>query len=161
MRLSRPPLPTANAVRIGLCAAACAGAICLLAATFATVIQIRVGAATRVAGHDTQLSGWDRHGAALAVIAAFAAAMAVGSWRGLRAAMVALAALGVAAVLIAVIGDAPHLHETGFIGEVYEDARAGAGAGFYLETLGGALLVAAGGLLLALAGATDRAPART
>jgi hypothetical protein len=39
---------------------------------------------------------------------------------------------------------------TGFIGQVYEDAAAGPKGGFYLETLGAVLLLASGGLMLAL-----------
>ena len=108
---------SANALRLGLAATAFAGVICLLLATFSTIIEIRVGTTTKVPGHDTHLSGWDRHGPAL--------------------------------VLIAVIGDVPDLNETGFIGEVYEDAAAGPKLGFYLETLGAVLLLAAGGLMLA------------
>jgi hypothetical protein len=85
----------------------------------------------------------------------FAAAMVAGALRGALPAMVALAVLGLVALLIAVIGDVPDLNETGFIGEVYEDAAAGPQAGFYLETLGGVLLLAGGGLL-AVAGDPQR-----
>jgi hypothetical protein len=160
----RPSLPSANALRLALAATACAGMICLLLATFATVIEIKVGTTTRVADQDTHLSGWDRHGPALLVIAAFAAAMLAGALRGARPAMAALAVLGVVALLIAVVGDVPDLNETGFIGQVYEDAAAGPKSGFYLETLGAVLLLASGGLMLALAGAgaatADRGSAR-
>jgi hypothetical protein len=146
----RPSLPSAKALRLGLAAAAAAGVICLLLATFTTVIQITVGTTTKVPDHDTHLSGWDRHGPALALIALFAAVMVVGALRGARPAMAALAALGLVALLIAVIGDVPDLDKTGFIGEVYEDASAGPEVGFYLETLGGILLLAAGGIMVAL-----------
>ena len=50
------------------------------------------------------------------------------------------------------------LDETGFIGQVYEDAAAGPKAGFYLETLGAILLLASGGLMLALPAAGAPAP---
>jgi hypothetical protein len=132
---------------------ACAGAICLLLATFATIIEIKVGTTTKVPDHDTHLSGWDRHGPALALIAVFALLMVAGALRGARPAMIALVVLGLAALLIAVVGDVPDLNETGFIGEVYEDAAAGPKAGFYLETLGAVLLLAGGGLMLVLSGA--------
>ena len=56
--------------------------ICLLLATFATVIEIKVGTTTKVPDHDTHLSGWDRHGPALLIIALFAAAMIAGAMRG-------------------------------------------------------------------------------
>jgi len=150
--------PRANALRFALLAAAAAGVICLLLATFATVIEIKVGTTTKVPDHDTHLSGWDRHGPALLVIAAFAAAMAVGAARGARPAMGALAVLGLVALLIAIVGDVPDLDETGFIGQVYEDAAAGAKAGFYLETLGGVLLLVSGVLMLAVPSAAS-APA--
>jgi hypothetical protein len=72
--------------------------------------------------------------------------------------MGALAVLGLAALLIAVVGDVPDLNETGFIGQVYEDAAAGPKGGFYLETLGAILLLASGGLMLALPAASAPAP---
>ena len=147
----RPATTSVRPLRIGLCAAASAGVVCLVLATFTTVIEIKVGTTTRLPGRDTHLSGWDRHGPALLIVAAFSAAMVAGALRGARPAAIALAVLGLVALGIALIGDVPNLNETGFIGEVYEDAAAGPSAGFYLETLGGALLLA-GGALLALAG---------
>ena len=136
-----------RALRIGLSTAVAAGVVCLVLATFTTVIEIKVGTTSRVPGRDTHLSGWDRHGPALLIIAAFAAAMLAGALRGARPAMIALAVLGLVTLGIAIIGDVPDLNETGFIGEVYEDAAAGPSAGFYLETLGGVLLLAGGGLM--------------
>jgi hypothetical protein len=149
--------PATGAVRAGLIGAAVAGALCLTAATFATVIEIRVGATTRLAGQDTLLSGWDRHGPALLLLGAFALVLVVVALRGSRAAWLALAVVGLVAVLIALLGDVPDLHATGFIGEVYDDAAAGPGIGFYLETLGGVLLLVAGGLMFALGGPERRA----
>ena len=70
MAPSLPSLPSAKALRFALLAAAAAGVICLLLATFATVIEITVGTTTKVPDHDTHLSGWDRHGPALLIIAA-------------------------------------------------------------------------------------------
>jgi hypothetical protein len=72
--------------------------------------------------------------------------------------MAALAALGLVALLIALVGDVPDLDETGFIGQVYEDAAAGAKAGFYLETLGAVLLLVSGGLMFALPATSAPAP---
>ncbi len=148
-----PSPSSAKRLRAGLAGAAGAGAICLLLATLTTVIEIKVGTTTRVPDHDTHRSGWDRHGPALLVIALFAAAMVVGALRGAGPAMAALAVLGLAALLIAVVGDVPDLNETGFVGEVYENAAAGPEAGFYLETLGGILLLGAGGVMFLLTGA--------
>jgi hypothetical protein len=164
MAPSLPSLPSANALRFALLAAAAVGVICLLLATFATVIEIKVGTTTKVPDHDTHLSGWDRHGPALVLIAVFAAAMIVGALRGARPAMAALAVLGLVALLIALVGDVPDLDETGFIGQVYEDAAAGPKGGFYLETLGAVLLLVSGVLMLALPGpgaaTADRRSAR-
>jgi hypothetical protein len=165
-RFRRPTL-SANGLRFGLAAIALAGAICLLLATFSNIIEIKVGTTTKVPDQDTHLSGWDRHGPALVIIAIFAVLMVAGALRGARPAMIALTALGAVALLIAVVGDVPDLNKTGFIGEVYEDAAAGPKAGFYLETLGAVLLLAGGGLMLVLTGAgaatADRrsAPAET
>src|SRR5262245_18489081 len=153
MAPSRPGLTSPKALRLGLASAAAIGVACLVLATFATVIEVKVGTTTRVPDHDTHLSGWDRHGPALLIIALFAAAMIVGAVRGARPAMAALAVLGLAALLIAILGDVPDLHATGFIGDVYEDAVAGPKAGFYLETLGAVLLLASGVLMFVLAGA--------
>jgi hypothetical protein len=150
MAASSPSISRAKAVRAGLAAVALTGVICLLLATFTTVIEIRVGTTTRVLDRDTHLSGWDRHGPALVVIALFAAVMVVGALRGARPAMVALVVLGLVALLIAIVGDVPDLDETGFIGQVYENAAAGPSAGFYLETLGALLLLGAGGIMLGL-----------
>ena len=147
MAALRSSTTSVRALRIGLSAAAAAGVVCLVLATFTTVIEIKVGTTTRLPGRDTHLSGWDRHGPALLIVAAFGAAMVAGALRGARPAMIALAVLGLVALGIAVIGDVPDLNETGFIGEVYEDAAAGPSAGFYLETLGGALLLASGAIL--------------
>ena len=147
MASPRPTTTSVRPLRIGLCAAASAGVVCLVLATFTTVIEIKVGTTTRLPGRDTHLSGWDRHGPALLIVAAFGAAMVAGALRGARPAAIALAVLGLVALGIAVIGDVPDLNETGFIGEVYEDAAAGPSAGFYLETLGGVLLLASGAVL--------------
>ncbi|MDQ4041806.1 MAG: hypothetical protein M3141_08655 [Actinomycetota bacterium] len=128
-----------------------AGAALLVAATFATIIEIEVVTTREVAANvDTQLSGEERHGVALIVIAAAAVLMLLGALRGAKPAMLALAALGITALIITVGGDAPDLDDTGLIGELYDSASAGPGTGFYLETLGAALLLVAGGGLLVL-----------
>jgi hypothetical protein len=158
-RFSRP-ISSTNGLRFALAAIGLAGAICLLLATFSNIIEIRVGTTTKVPDHDTHLSGWDRHGPALLIIAIFAVLMVAGALRGARPAMVALTALGVVALLIAVVGDVPDLNKTGFIGEVYEDAAAGPKSGFYLETLGAVLLLVSGGLMLVLSGSGRSAPER-
>jgi hypothetical protein len=141
---------TTRVVRIALVIAAVGGALCLLIATFSTVIEITVGTTSTIADRDTQLSGYDRHSVSLVLIALFALVMTVGAWRGARPAMAALVVAGIAVLLIALIGDLPDVHKTGVIGELYDNARANPKAGYYLETLGGALLLLAGGGLLLL-----------
>ena len=150
---------TIRAFRIALAIAALAGAICLLAATFSTVIEITVGTTSKIADRDTELSGYDRHSVALIVIALFALVMTAGALRGARPAMVALAVAGVVVLLIALIGDLPDVHKTGVVGELYDNARANPKIGYYLETLGGALLLLAGGGLLLLGGGGPAAAA--
>lgn len=136
-----------------LALAGLAGAVLLVLATSATVIQIKVlTTPVTASGLDTKLSGSNRHGAALIVIAVFAAVMLFGALRGAKPAMLAMAAAGLLALGIAIISDARHIHDTGQVGQLYEQASAGAGPGFRYETLGGALLIVAGGGLLFLAG---------
>jgi hypothetical protein len=151
MPLSSPAIRRAKGLRGGLLVAALAGAGALVAATLTTVIRITVGTTTRLASLDTELSGWDRHGPALLVVAGFALLMLVGAFRGARPAMVALAVCGLAALVIAVALDAPHLDDTGQVGQLYSDASAGPRVGFWLEMCGGALLAVAGGGLFLLA----------
>jgi amino acid transporter len=141
---------TVRALRIVLAIAAVAGAICLVVATFSTIIEITVGTTSKIADRDTQLSGWDRHSVSLVLIAAFALVMSAGALRGARPAMAAVAVAGIVVLLIALIGDLPDVHKTGVIGQLYDNATANPKIGYYLETLGGALLLVAGGGLLLL-----------
>jgi hypothetical protein len=146
-----PAMPRSGALGIGAGAAALLAAAALVGATSGTVIGITVGTTSRLANLDTALSGWDRHGPALLLIAAFALVMLVGALRGAPPAMVAVLVCGLAVLAIALVADVPHLDDTGQVGELYTDARAAPGAGFWLEVVGGALLVACGALLLAAA----------
>jgi hypothetical protein len=161
---SRSSLPSVRTLRGGFAIAALAGCVALVIATFTTVIQITVGTTARVAGADTSLSGWDRHGPALIVLALLAVWLLGMALRGAGAAMAGLAAAGVAALAIAMIWDRPHVHDTGSVGDLYAEATADPASGYYLETLGGALLLLAGGGLLVLGPApapgapTRRAP---
>ena len=74
---------------------------------------------------------------------------------GSRVALAGLFALGVATLLIALIGDLPDAHSSGLIGSSasgYVQATSSPSAGLYMETLGAVLLLAAGGVgLLMLA----------
>jgi hypothetical protein len=132
-----------------------AGSILCVVATFSPVIRIRVLTVDRAS-----YSGFDRHSVALIVLGAFALAMATGGLRGARPAMAALAACGLVVVLISIIGDLPHLNDAGVWpqADAFEDARARAGAGYYLETLAGILLLVSGVGMLLLARASAPAP---
>ena len=122
-------VPTTFALRSGLALAGLAGALLLLAATFATIIQITVGTSTKAVGADTSHSGWDRHGPALIVLALLAMWLLVLALRGSRAAMAGLAATGVAALAIAMIWDRPHVHDTGSVGRHLRRGPRGPGLG--------------------------------
>ena len=53
----RPSTASLRALRIGLSVVAAAGVVCLVLATFTTVIEIKVGTTTKIPDHDTHLSG--------------------------------------------------------------------------------------------------------
>jgi hypothetical protein len=148
----------AGGSRVALLTAGAAGVLLLVASTFLTVIQIEVGTVSELEGIETAFSGFDRHGAALVLLGVVAALMLLGAARGARPAMAATAAVGAVALLIAVATDLPDAGETGQVGRLYSDARARPGPGFYAETLGGALLLVAGGGLLITSGRPRRAP---
>lgn len=146
-------------LRMILGAAGVAGGVLLVLATGATIINISiggVGGATTAGGFDTALSGADRHGPALIVIAVFAMVVLVAAVQGIRVGMVAVAACGVLVLGIAILSDARSIDDTGQLRQLYSEAIAGAGDGFYLETLGGALLLISGGGLLVLSGGSAR-----
>ena len=144
-----------HGVRLGLFAAGLAGVAGLVLATFSTVIRITVGTTTRLANLDTELSGWDRHGPALLVVAGLALVMLVGAVRGARPAMAAVLVCGVVALLVVLAFDVPHLDDTGQVGRLYSDAAAGPRVGFWLELGGSALLCLSGAGFLVVARRAD------
>ncbi len=155
-RAQKGPQRGPGALGAGLAALGLAGAACLVAASFSTVIRLAVPASPGGApGAEAASSGLDRHGPALLLVAAFAALLLPAAARGVRAAMAALGVAGLLALGIAVTGDVPALDESGPLTVLGQEAEAGAGPGFYLETLGGVLLVLSGGGLLLLGGAPD------
>lgn len=80
-----------------------------------------------------------------------------------RAALVALALLGIVTLLIALLGDLPDTHSTGLIGSGaarYVESASTPSTGLYMETLGAVLLLLSGGVgLLLLAPARRRTAA--
>jgi hypothetical protein len=141
-RASRAGVPTLSPLVLGLLFAPVVGAVLLIVAEFSTTIEITVGAGRAVVD---RASGHERHGYSLLIIGLLVLPMALGAAAGRsRPAMVAIAVLGLAALLVALIGDAPDVHKTGVFGERFEDAQADPKSGYYLETLG-AVLVLIGG----------------
>jgi hypothetical protein len=146
-------------VRLVLAALGLAGAVLLLVASFATVIEITVGTTSKVIDADTAQSGWDRHGPALILLGLLALFLLFAGLRGARVALTGLIVVGVASLAIAWAWDRPHVHDTGSVGDVYADATADPGTGYYLETLGGALLLLVGGSLLVFGRTSVPSPA--
>jgi hypothetical protein len=143
-------------VRRAAAALAAAAVALLVIAELTTVFEVTVGSLEVVKRSAT---GGENHGYALLVIAAFAAAMTLPALRGARAPAAALAALGAAALVVALAVDLPDTRGSGQLPEAlaYEDAQAHPGTGFGLEIAGGALLAGAGALLL-VAGRAGRRP---
>jgi hypothetical protein len=83
---------------------------------------------------------------ALVPIALLAAGLGIGTFRsGNRPALLAIGVLGLVALLIALLGDLPDAHRTGYIGSFSTrvvNATSSPSAGLYLETLGAVLLIA-------------------
>ena len=114
-------------------------AAALVVAGFSAVIHIRVGGVVR----DSQ-TGLERHGAVLLLLALAGGGLALAALLGRRPAlMLGVVAVGAAVLVVALGSDLPDLDRTGFFGQRYETAKAGAGPGFWLE------LAAAAGFLFA------------
>jgi hypothetical protein len=94
-------------------------------------------------------------------LALVAAALAYAVYRhGNRPALVGLVVLGIATLLIALLGDLSDAHSSGLIGSSaggYVEATSSPSAGLYMETLGAVLLLLAGGIGLLMLG-PSRAP---
>ena len=142
------------------------GGLLLIGAEF-TPLYREESAASRIPLHTIRAGS--HHGYALIPVGVLALVLAVGFVRGGRAsgagrsggregsggraALLALGALGVAAALVAVLGDLPAAQATGFAHVAalgFVKAKDVPAVGLYVETLGAALLVitAAAGLLL-------------
>jgi hypothetical protein len=149
---SRPGLRHLGAARAGLLALAAIGALLLIVSDFQTLYEVKVLTVVKktVIGHE-------QHSFAMLLIGLAALAMTLGSAVGPRArpAMAAVALLGGVALLIALIGDLPDVNSTGLIGQLYEDASAGAKIGFFMETLGAVALIFSGASMLVLTMPTD------
>ncbi len=122
-------------------------AVLLIVSEFLPLYKVVVG--TLETEQRTQ-AGWRNHAFAILLLALATVPMLLGALRGARPAMWALAGIGVVVLLLALTVDLPAARQSGDLREsvAYEDARAEPAIGFFLETLGGVMLIAAGGLLL-------------
>jgi hypothetical protein len=136
-----------KAVRSVLAALGLAGAILLMVSEVLPVTHVKV---ITVVLPNSERTGFDQNSGAMLILGLLALPMLAGAALGAsRPAMVAVAAIGVIALLIALVGDLPDVTKTGTIfRERYEDAKAQAQVGFTFEWLGAVLLVLSAGLLL-------------
>ena len=131
----------------GLLALAALGALLLIVSDFQTLYQVKVLTVV-----EKTVVGHDQHSFAILLIGLAALAMALGiAFAGrARPAMAAVALLGLAALLIALIGDLPDVNSTGLIGQNYAYASVSAKIGFWMETVGAVALIFSGVSMLLL-----------
>jgi hypothetical protein len=137
---------------------AATGALLVLVAQFIPLYHVHIP--TSSAPVKTVGTGAN-HGFAPIPIALACFALAAAVYRhGNRTALLGLTVLGVATLLIALLGDLPDAHSTGLIGSSagqYVQGVSSASAGLYLETLGAVLLLVSGGVgFLMLGSASGR-----
>lgn len=138
-------------LRLGPLILALLGCALLVVAEFTTLTAVQIITVERGA-----ITGGDHHAYALLIIAVAAAVMAWGAVAGgSRPAAWALLGLAVAAIGVVLIKDLPKVSDEGLIAERYEQAVARPEIGFYLESLGAALLLLAATAVLVL---RDRQP---
>ena len=90
--------------------------------------------------------GGEEHAYAFVLLGVAAMVMTWGATMGRsRPAAAALAAIGLAVLVIAFVTDVPDIHKTGVLGERFEQAHAKAGPGLWTEIAGGGLAFATGG----------------
>jgi hypothetical protein len=155
-RRSAAPGRAAN-VGAAVLALAAIAALLLVAAEFSTVASVTVVDESCEVINDSspeladrcELSGWERHGGALILLAVVALGAAVAVRRGAaETGGVVLAVCGLVVLGLALIVDMPETNETGAIGLNFDGATASAGLGFYLELTGGVLLLLTAALSL-------------
>ncbi|HWF74353.1 MAG TPA: hypothetical protein VG186_13480 [Solirubrobacteraceae bacterium] len=154
-----PQSPGPATISAGLLAGGVIGGLLLIVAEF-TPLYDQESVTSRIALHTIHTGS--HHSYALVPIGLVAIVVAVGAARSRsrsRAALLALGALGVAAALVAVLGDLPDANSSGFV-TGFVKVNDVPQLGLYLETLGAALLIVTGGagFVLAVPGRV-RAPA--
>jgi hypothetical protein len=157
-RVPRAGISGLDALGMVLAAAAFIGAVLLVVSDFTTLFKVHTDAGVTVP--NGSVKGHDNHSYSMLVLGLAALPLAYWSTRyGSRAAMTGLAGLGLIAVVIAVGFDLSDATGTNTLARTFEDATGSPAVGFYLETLGAALLIVSGGGGLVLT-APDRAPRR-
>lgn len=142
-------------LRPALLALAAIACVLLVIAEFLDLNEIRIITVT-----EEGVSVGSNHNYALLIIAVAALVMAYGAFRGSRPAAIALAALGLFALLVVLLIDLPQVSEEGLYGRDYEQAKAQAATGFYVETAGAILLLFSGVMAAVLGGQADAEPRR-
>lgn len=134
-------------------AIALTGALVLIVSEFLPLLELR----TR-GGEVASVNVGPHHSWAGLLLALGAIALALAFARtGARPPALAVAALGVAAVLVALIGDVPDTRAVGAVGRGFTEAHAHASVGAYSEALAG-ILIALGGALGGLMRREDGGP---
>ncbi|HEV2062318.1 MAG TPA: hypothetical protein VGR12_05655 [Solirubrobacteraceae bacterium] len=139
--------------RLALAGLATVAAVMLLVSEFLPLFDIVVGELETV---QESRVGWRNHAFAMLLLGLACVPMILGSLRGARPAMWALAGIGIVVIAIALTVDLPNATDEGIYGERYADAQARPQEGFFVETLGGVLLLLAGGLMLFLTPAREQ-----
>ena len=123
----------------------------MVATEFVTLrsVQVLTASCSDLADPDLRSScvtkGGEEHSYALVLLGIVAALMAWGAFAGgSRPAAMALAGIGLAVLVIALATDVPDAGTTGVLGERFEEAKAKAGPGLWMEIAGGALAFVAG-----------------
>ena len=131
----------------GVAILAALGAVLLLVAEFTPLLDVRAGS------HLVKtVNTGSHHSYANLVVAVVAGFMVFAAVRGAaaRMALLGLLVLGLLALGIALLGDVPDVSRTGLVAGSFDAAAAHARIGVYLETLGSAFLIVAGGVGLLL-----------
>lgn len=163
---ARAPASQPAVEHTGLRPAAAILALALVAALLLVLAELSTIASVDVEGESCEvindnrpeladrcsLSGWERHGGALILLALLAAGAGFVARSGAHAiAGAVLLAIGAVTLGIALIADLSVTNDTGAIGLQFDAATARAGFGFFLELLGALLCLAAGALALTAA----------
>jgi hypothetical protein len=140
--LSRRDLASPGGFSAAILAGGVLGALLLVVGEFTALFEVH----TQATGAAISSVGTGAHHAyAMLPIALLAAALAYGVWRTYsRPALLSIGVLSVICLLIALIGDLPDAHANGVVGGPsgrLQIAASTPSAGFYLETLGGVVLL--------------------